>query len=72
MHSLSAGDILTRSFRKLPVVDAERRVVGQVSRRDVLSAIASSRDNPRLFGVADRRPSDDSGVDSAMRVARGR
>lgn len=63
---------LTRSFRKLPVVDGEDRVIGQVSRRDMLVAIESSRDNPRLYGVAERRPSDDAGVDSAMRIARGK
>ena len=31
--------VLTRSFRKLPVVDADGRVIGQVSRRDMLVAI---------------------------------
>ncbi|HJN44976.1 MAG: hypothetical protein CL477_07340 [Acidobacteria bacterium] len=61
---------LTRSFRKLPVVDGDGRVVGQVSRRDMLVAIESSRDNPRLYGVKDQRPTDDAGVDSAMRSAR--
>ncbi|MDP6580752.1 MAG: CBS domain-containing protein [Vicinamibacterales bacterium] len=61
---------LTRSFRKLPVVDGDGRVVGQVSRRDMLVAIESSRDNPRLYGVKDQHPTDDSGVDSAMRSAR--
>ena len=61
---------LTRSYRKLPVVDRDGRVVGQVSRRDVLVAIVSARDNPRLYGVEDQRPTDDAGVDSAMRQAR--
>ncbi len=39
---------LTRSYRKLPVVDPDGRVIGQVSRRDILVAIESARDNPRL------------------------
>ena len=47
---------LTRSYRKLPVVDERGHVVGQVSRRDMLVAIASARDNPRLYGVKDERP----------------
>jgi CBS domain-containing protein len=63
---------LTRSFRKLPVVDGEGLVIGQVSRRDMLAAIESSRDNTRLYGVSDTRPTDQGGVDSAMRVARGK
>ena len=63
---------LTRSFRKLPVVDRDGRVIGQVSRRDMLVAIESARDNPRLYGVKDQRPTDEAGVDSAMRLARSR
>ena len=63
---------LTRSYRKLPVVDRDGRVIGQVSRRDMLVAIESGRDNPRLYGVKDQRPPDDMGVDSAMRLARSR
>ncbi|MCH2254358.1 MAG: CBS domain-containing protein [Vicinamibacterales bacterium] len=63
---------LTRSYRKLPVVDRDGRVIGQVSRRDMLVAIESGRDNPRLYGVKDQRPTDDMGVDSAMRLARSR
>ncbi len=39
---------LTRSYRKLPVVDRAGRVIGQVSRRDILVAIESARDSPRL------------------------
>ena len=39
---------LTRSYRKLPVVDRDGRVIGQVSRRDILVAIESARDKPRL------------------------
>ena len=63
---------LTRSYRKLPVVDRGGCVIGQVSRRDMLVAIESARDNPRLYGVEDQRPTDDAGVDSAMRQARSR
>ena len=37
---------LTRSYRKLPVVDRDGRVIGQVSRRDILVAIESARGNP--------------------------
>ncbi len=62
---------LTRSFRKLPVVDDDGRVIGQVSRRDALIAIESIADNSYLYGTADRRPKDDGGVDSAMKIARG-
>jgi CBS domain-containing protein len=62
---------LTRSFRKLPVVDQEGRVVGQVSRRDLLVAIEGAHDNTRLYGVRDQLPLEgDGGVDSAMRHAR--
>ena len=63
---------LTRSYRKLPVVDRDGRVIGQVSRRDMLVAIESARDNPRLYGVQDQRPTDDMGADSAMKLARSR
>lgn len=63
---------LTRPYRKLPVVDGGRRVIGQVSRRDALVAFESVRDNPRLFGDAGASAPESSGVDSAMRIARGR
>ncbi len=65
---------LTKTFRKLPVVDDDGHVVGQVSRRDALGALEKLRDNPWLYGTDDRRPPDGtgSGVDSAMRIARGR
>ena len=62
---------LKRPYRKLPVVDSEGRVLGQVSRRDILRAIASVGDNSYLYGVEDRRPSESTGVDTAMRHARG-
>ena len=63
---------LTRSYRKLPVVDKQGRVIGQVSRRDALVALASPADNERLYGSDSLPPSEGSGVDSAMRTARGR
>lgn len=63
---------LTGSFRKLPVVDDQGRVVGQVSRRDALIALASPRDNARLYGARDVQTPEGAGVDSAMRIARGR
>ena len=63
---------LTGDFRKLPVVDGQGHVVGQVSRRDALVALASPRDNARLYGTGDVQTPDGSGVDSAMRIARGR
>ncbi len=63
---------LTKPYRKLPVVDDDRRVIGQVSRRDTLVAFDASRDSPRLYGTKDERPPDGSGVDSAMKIARGR
>ena len=62
---------LTRAYRKLPVVDDDGRVIGLVSRRDTLVAFESSRDDPRLYGVRDQHPPDGTGVDSAMRIARG-
>ena len=62
---------LTRAYRKLPVVDDEGRVIGQVSRRDTLKALESIRDDPRLYGTKDSPPPDGSGVDSAMKIARG-
>jgi len=62
---------LTKSYRKLPVVDDAGVVLGQVSRRDTLVALESHRDNSRLYGTDDRPPAGD-GVDSAMRIARGK
>ncbi len=63
---------LTRTYRKLPVVDDKGCVIGQVSRRDVLVAFESSRDSVRWYGTKDERPPDGSGVDSAMKIARDR
>ena len=63
---------LQRPYRKLPVVDAENRVVGQVSRRDILRAIESAKDNPFLYGREEHRPTAVEGVHSAMQRARGK
>ncbi len=63
---------LKRPFRKLPVVDSDGRVVGQVSRRDVLRAIDSAKDNVFLYGAKDQRPGETGGVHSAMERARGK
>lgn len=64
-------------IRRVPVMDAEGHLLGQISRRDVLVAIETMRDNPRLFGSKEEEfypPSaeDSPGVDSAMRRARGK
>ena len=68
VHSL-----LQAHFRRLPVVDQAGRVVGQISRRDVLAAVESIRDNSYLYGTEDKfPPKEGMGVDSAMRRARGR
>jgi CBS domain-containing protein len=63
---------LGRAFHQMPVVDNAGHVLGQVSRRDVLVAIESMRDNSYLYGTADQQlPLDEgAGVDSAMRRAR--
>ncbi|MBW2391659.1 MAG: CBS domain-containing protein [Deltaproteobacteria bacterium] len=63
---------LKRTFRKLPVVDSDGRVVGQVSRRDILKAIDSAKDNAFLYGAKDQRPGETGGVHSAMERARGK
>ena len=42
---------LTRAYRKLPVVDDEGRVIGQVSRHDTLKVLESIRGDPRLHGT---------------------
>ena len=63
---------LKRPFRKLPVVDSDGRVMGQVSRRDILRGIESAKDNPFLYGTKDRRPRETGGVHSAMERARGK
>ncbi len=62
---------VTRPYRKLPVVDDQGRVVGQVSRRDTLLAFDKFGDL-RLDGTETVRAPDGTGVDSAMRLARGK
>ncbi len=63
---------LNGPYRRLPVVDGEFHLLGQVTRRDVLIAIESMRDNPYLYGTEDRQlPAEEgAGVDTAMRRAR--
>ena len=60
------------TFRRLPVIDRRGRLVGQISRRNVLTVIESMADNSFLFGVEDHTlPSQEvSGVHSAMQRAR--
>jgi CBS domain-containing protein len=66
------GLFLDRPYRKLPVVDGDGRVVGQVSRRDILRGIKSVADNSFLYGKQHLRPKETSGVHSAMERARGK
>ena len=66
------GRFLGKTYRKVPVVDDQGRVIGQVSRRDTLRAMESIRDNSYLYGSKDEHPLEGGGVDSAMRMARGR
>lgn len=63
---------LKNPYRKLPVVDSDGRVVGQVSRRDILRTIDSAKSNPFLYGTKDQRPGETGGVNSAMERARGK
>jgi CBS-domain-containing membrane protein len=63
---------LNRPFRKLPVVDSDGRVLGQVSRRDILRSIDSAKDNPFLYGTKDQSPRETEGVHSAMQRALGK
>lgn len=63
---------LNRPYRKLPVVDADGRVLGQVSRRDILRAIDSAKDNPFLYGTKDQSAHDVEGVHSAIQRALGK
>jgi Mg/Co/Ni transporter MgtE len=69
------GRFLSSSYRRLPVVDPEGRLLGQVSRRDALAAVEAMRDNSYLYGSRDQHPpqeDDAGGVASAMRRARER
>ena len=61
---------LSRTYRRLPVVDEKGRVIGLVSRRDVLVAIQSIQRNSFLHGTTESRQPGAPGVDSAMRAAR--
>ena len=63
---------LDRAFRRMPVLDDGGHVVGLVTRRDLLAAIESMRDNSYLYGTEDQHLSleESAGVDSAMRRAR--
>lgn len=64
---------LTHSYRKVPVVDPDGRLVGQVSRRDILRAIDSAKDNPFLYGgTKPPGPATSGGVHSAMQRALGK
>jgi len=64
---------LATPFRRLPVVDPDGRLLGQVTRAGALAAIPSVQDNSYMYGTADQSPPTDdemAGVDSAMRRAR--
>lgn len=67
------GRFLTQPYRRLPVLDENERLVGQVSRRDVLVAIDGMRENPYLYGAEDHQldlEDGAGGVHSAMQRAR--
>jgi CBS-domain-containing membrane protein len=78
--STSVYDLITRfvqnHYRRLPVTDSDGRLLGQVSRRDVLAVIESMEDNSFLYGTEDHHLTTDTdeslGVDSAMRRAKDR
>jgi CBS-domain-containing membrane protein len=63
---------LNNSYRRIPVLDGEGHMVGQISRRDLLLAFEAMRDNPRLYGTKkeDMGLKESPGVDTAMRRAR--
>ena len=71
--STSVYDLITRfvqtHYRRLPVTDSDGRLLGQVSRRDVLAVIESMEDNSFLYGTEDHHLTTDTdeslGVDSA-------
>ena len=64
---------LSRQVRRLPVVGPDDRLVGQISRRDVLRAIESIRTHylyPKQEHVLDTENDGPGGVSSAMALAR--
>ena len=64
---------LNRHVRRLPVVGPDDRLVGQISRRDVLRAIESIRTHylyPKQEHVLDTENDGPGGVSSAMALAR--
>ena len=64
---------LNRHVRRLPVVERDARLVGQISRRDVLRAIESIRGHylyPKQEHVLDTENDGPGGVSSAMALAR--
>lgn len=66
---------LNRPFRRLPVVEKHGRLVGQISRRDVLRATESMRKEylyPKQERVLETGGVGMGGVSSAMERARGR
>lgn len=65
---------LNRPIRRLPVVEEKARLVGQISRRDVLRAIESIREHylyPKQEHELDTTHDGLQGVNSAMEKARG-
>ncbi len=66
------GIFLGKPYRRLPVLDANGKLLGQISRRDVLRAIDNMRENPYLYGSKDQHLDleEGGGVHSAMRRAR--
>ena len=67
------GRFLSKPYRRLPVVDADGRLLGQVSRRDILVAIDGMRENPFLYGAENKHldlKEGAGGVHSAMQRAR--
>ena len=67
------GRFLTKPYRRLPVTDDNGKLLGQVSRRDLLVAIDGMRENPYLYGAEDKQLDLEDragGVHSAMQRAR--
>ena len=69
-----ASLFLNRHFRRLPVIEEDGRLVGQISRRDVLWTIESMRESylyPKQEHELDTENDGLGGVSSAMAHARG-